>query len=259
MKIKKGFTLIELLVVIAIIAILLSVLMPALNRVKEAGKRVQCLNNARSLTMGWLLYVEDNEGKFPKPYTSTDGGWMYDQNPFKPSADGTVQGTAEKQLASIRAGVIFPYLESESVYRCPVAKKYELRTYSMAQSLNGLHFPELGGGETLTKMSQLRNTGGRITFLDDYAINYNCTYTIRNDESSWWNTTPIRHGSGGNVFAFADGHSDFWNWKDQRTIDLAEKCNALNKPDTRGFPEHVQPGNPDILRVQMGAWGKVRY
>ncbi len=49
MNSKKAFTLIELLVVIAIIAILLAILLPSLNRVREEGKRTACLNNVKSL------------------------------------------------------------------------------------------------------------------------------------------------------------------------------------------------------------------
>jgi len=52
---RKGFTLIELLVVIAIIAVLMAILMPALNRVKEQGKRVVCMSNLKQLTMAWIL------------------------------------------------------------------------------------------------------------------------------------------------------------------------------------------------------------
>ena len=55
-KTKRGFTLIELLVVIAIIALLLAILMPALSRVKEAGKRVQCLSNVKTLSMGYVSW-----------------------------------------------------------------------------------------------------------------------------------------------------------------------------------------------------------
>ena len=58
----EGFTLIELLVVIAIIAILLAILMPALNRVREQGKRAVCLSHLRQLGLVWIMYADDNDG-----------------------------------------------------------------------------------------------------------------------------------------------------------------------------------------------------
>ena len=57
MQKQKGFTLIELLVVIAIIAILLAILMPALNRVREQGKRISCMSNLKQLMLGWDMYA----------------------------------------------------------------------------------------------------------------------------------------------------------------------------------------------------------
>ena len=60
---KNGFTLIELLVVIAIIALLLSVIIPALNLAKEKAKNLQCRANIRSLALGFRLYTETNDGE----------------------------------------------------------------------------------------------------------------------------------------------------------------------------------------------------
>jgi len=61
MRRKIGFTLIELLVVIAIIAVLMAILMPALNRVREQGKRSTCLSNLKQLTLAWIMYADEND------------------------------------------------------------------------------------------------------------------------------------------------------------------------------------------------------
>lgn len=72
---KNAFTLIELLVVIAIIAILASMLLPALAKAKEAGKRIACINGLRQLGLSMRLYEDDNEGLQPKRTLGAPGGW----------------------------------------------------------------------------------------------------------------------------------------------------------------------------------------
>jgi len=63
---KRAFTLIELLVVIAIIALLLAILMPALQRVKKQANGVACRSNLKQIGVAFNMYTEDNERKFPR-------------------------------------------------------------------------------------------------------------------------------------------------------------------------------------------------
>ena len=65
MNSRRAFTLIELLVVIAIIAILAAMLLPALSRAKEAGRRIACLDNLKQLSLAAHMYVDDNQGAYP--------------------------------------------------------------------------------------------------------------------------------------------------------------------------------------------------
>ena len=80
MKNNKAFTLIELLVVIAIIALLLSIIMPALGKVKEAAKRVLCSSDVRQVGLGLSVYSEGNNSKM-LPMTEPDGDDTDDAQP----------------------------------------------------------------------------------------------------------------------------------------------------------------------------------
>ncbi|MFH1716470.1 MAG: type II secretion system protein [Planctomycetota bacterium] len=75
MRERRGFTLIELLVVIAIIALLLSILMPALRRVKEQGKMVKCLGTLRQWNLIASMHTEENDGKFWDSAPGSPGYW----------------------------------------------------------------------------------------------------------------------------------------------------------------------------------------
>ncbi len=77
MRARKGFTLIELLVVIAIIALLMSILMPALNRVKEQARTIGCIANLRQWGYISAMYTEDNDGKFWSGVGTTGYWWPW--------------------------------------------------------------------------------------------------------------------------------------------------------------------------------------
>jgi len=94
----RGFTLIELLVVIAVIAILASLLLPALGRAKLKAKAISSLNNLRQLGLGMRLYQEEHEGRFPGHSLPA------------------VTGEARLRWADL----IYPFLQTPSSYRSPL-------------------------------------------------------------------------------------------------------------------------------------------
>jgi prepilin-type N-terminal cleavage/methylation domain-containing protein/prepilin-type processing-associated H-X9-DG protein len=110
-KRKSGFTLIELLVVISIIALLISMLLPALGKAREQAKRVVCSGNLKQITLAMTMYAKER-GKIPS------WGWQFD--------DYSYLGTSQNQnppAASVakflEGGFLWPYLKSKGVYQCP--------------------------------------------------------------------------------------------------------------------------------------------
>jgi len=100
-RLPTGFTLIELLVVIAIIALLLAILMPALQRVKKQAKAVACQSNLRQWNTIFSMYADDNDGRFP--------GWL--------SAGGMWPHLLK---------VLWPYYkDTDDLFLCPMAVKPE--------------------------------------------------------------------------------------------------------------------------------------
>lgn len=74
---QAGFTLVELLVVIGIIALLISILLPALNRARQSMLTVSCASNLRQVMMGLNMYAQDNQGSLPYSYGLEPNGRPY--------------------------------------------------------------------------------------------------------------------------------------------------------------------------------------
>ncbi len=105
-SVKAAFTLIELLVVIAIIAILASMLLPALSKAKAKGLQTQCISNNKQMALSFQMWADDNnDGKYP---------W----NPGR----GQVGGADPKQLRTNWV-VIQHYLNNPKVLTCPADTK----------------------------------------------------------------------------------------------------------------------------------------
>jgi len=89
---RRGFTLIELLVVVAIIAILASILLPALQKAKDQAKSAKCASNLKQLGLGLMLYVDDYRGMLPTAATRCSV-WYCAGSPVPTDWDGTWLGT----------------------------------------------------------------------------------------------------------------------------------------------------------------------
>ena len=244
----KAFTLIELLVVIAVIAVLMAILMPALNRAREQGKRISCLSNVKQLAMGWILYADANDdlAVSASPDLTSDAWVMH--------ANGDTKEEAEEH---IRQGALYPYCPDVKLFRCPTGIRGEVVTYALPDSMNG--YPGILGTEKLMvyRRSQVKRASERIVFLDEGRLSPN-SWTLHYQEERWWDQITARHGDGTN-FSFADGHSEYWKWKDPRTLDVAKADYDVWQSTGRFGAESTQPGNEDLHRVQRGVWTKLGY
>jgi prepilin-type N-terminal cleavage/methylation domain-containing protein len=133
-----AFTLIELLVVIAIIAILASLLLPAISKAKEQGQRAKCLSNNKQILLAMTMYAQDSLEYLPHPTWGSDEydlpGWLYTRT------------RVGKPPHKIELGQLWPFLKIPQIYWCPLertntalfrAREMQVGSYVMNGAVSG--------------------------------------------------------------------------------------------------------------------------
>ncbi len=277
MRLSKAFTLIELLVVIAIVAILLSVLIPALNVAKAVASGAVCMSNLSALNKTWYLYQEDNDTWLVglSNYTGTPYRWV--EYPLYPN--GTVvpdaaSCTLEYQLNGLRAGKLYAYTGSEKVYHCVNDKYWKTKPYGpwisyagsgcmnsedytsrSGMNITGFRSVTLPTGQSsqlvcVNKFNQIKSPANRFTFVEeDYVIHnqwrYAGGFVTMNSSNYWsWWDWPAWYHNGRSTLGFADGHAEKHDWKDKRTQELMRKGSPTDL--------NIQQDNEDLVYVNNG-------
>ena len=199
---QSGFTLIELLVVIAIIAIIASMLLPALSQAKDKGRGAKCLNNVRQIALAYALYGDDNNDDMVTLY-------LFNAAPKGALFPGDVTWWVDLMRSA---------LQGTNVIACPSVKN----GFGIA-----LNHPELTAWRTDSKpkLSSVKHPSASVPIADAGIIrntreknpdlwvekpNSAFLYFRTPTNTGWYDSEPQRvvnrHGRTGN-FGFVDGHA----------------------------------------------------
>lgn len=231
MKARRGFTLIELLVVIAIIALLMALLLPAIQRVREAANRMICASNLRQLTIACHNYANDYGG-FPWNAITKNNSQM----PFIPYGAGTVQtnpgmpgGTLGRSSVLV---TILPYIEQDNL-----GKQYFYNVdWSDPLNVNNLK----------SKVKVYRCPSS--PYSDDNVLNYKTNYIGAGNNAF---APPVSPGAttnilGGPVYPTISNSGGSTGW----SSDYAPLCQVKTAKNSSGT--ETGPSNPLLATVYAG-------